>query len=152
MKTLAHVKDKDEILRRLQSIEPSTPRRWGRMSAHQMICHLSDGYKMYIAERKVKPAHGIVPPPVLRWIALWSSMPWPRGFPTVPELDQQVNGTPPVQFEADKRELCGLLDRLTRRPRDFEWQPHPHFGQMSEESWMRLAYLHANHHLHQFGA
>lgn len=151
MKTLTNATDKEEILRRLQAIEPGTQRRWGKMSAHQMICHLADGYKMYMGAKKVKPAPGIVPPAVLRWIAIWSPMPWPRGFPTVPELDQQVDGSPPAQFEADRRELYGLLERLTRRPRDFEWQPHPHFGQMSEESWMRLSYLHANHHLRQFG-
>jgi hypothetical protein len=152
MKTLRNPNDKEEILRRLQSIQPGSERRWGKMSAHQMICHLSDGYKMYIGEKKVQPAAGLVRPAFLRWIAIWVPMPWPRGFPTAPELDQERGGTPPAQFEADMRELRGLLERLTRRPRDFQWQPHPHFGQMSDASWMRLAFLHANHHLRQFGA
>jgi hypothetical protein len=153
MKSLANPKDKEEILRRLGLIQPSTPRKWGKMSAHQMICHLRDGCKMYIGERKVKPARrGSVPPVLLRWFAIWAPVPWPRGFPTVPELDQQGGGTPPVQFETDMRELRELINRLARKPRDFEWQPHPQFGRMSEASWMRLAYLHAHHHLRQFGA
>jgi hypothetical protein len=152
MKTLSNPKDKEEILRRLQTIQPETPRHWGKMSAHEMLCHLSDGCKVYIGEKKAERAPGRIPAPILRWIAIWSPMPWPRGFPTVPELDQRVGGTPPAQFEADKQVLCELIERLTKRPKDFAWQPHPHFGQMSERSWMRLAYLHANHHLKQFGA
>jgi Protein of unknown function (DUF1569) len=152
MKTLANPKDKEELLRRLQSIHPGSQRLWGKMSAHQMICHLSDGCKMYIGEKKVQPAPGTVPPVLLHCFAIWVPIPWPKGFRTVPELDQQAGGTPPAQFEEDMRELRGLLDRLARQPRDFEWQPHPQFGQMSDKSWMRLAYLHANHHLRQFGA
>jgi Protein of unknown function (DUF1569) len=152
MKSLSNPNDKEEILRRLQNVQPETSRRWGKMSAHEMVCHLSDGYKMYIGEKKVKPAPGRISGLILRWIAIWSPFPWPKGFPTAPEVDQRAGGTPPAQFEADKRTLCELIERVAKRPKDFDWQPHPHFGQMSERSWMRLAYLHANHHLHQFGA
>jgi hypothetical protein len=55
-------------------------------------------------------------------------------------------------FAANLRELQNLVDHFARQPRDFEWQPHPHFGRMSDAEWMRLAYLHMDHHLRQFGA
>jgi hypothetical protein len=152
MKTLSKPGDKEEILRRLAAIQPDTPRQWGKMSARQMVCHLSDGCRMYMGLKKVSGARGGVKPRLLRWIAIWAPVPWPKGFPTAPELDQEGKGTPPAQFEADKQELVGLLERLARRPKDFAWQPHPTFGQMSERSWMRLAYRHADHHLRQFGA
>jgi len=152
MKTLANPRDKQEIVKRLQSVQPSSQRRWGKMTAHQMICHLCDGCRMYIGERPVQPAHLHLPRVLMRWVAIWLPLKWPHGFPAVPELNQQVDGTKPLEFEDDKRELNRLLDRLTRRPMDFSWQLHPHFGQMSEREWMRLAYLHADHHLRQFGA
>ena len=70
-----------------------------------------------------------------------------------PEMDQEAEGTRPAVFEEDVRALHTLLDRFTSQPRDFEWpQSHPHFGKMSEAEWMRLAYLHVDHHLRQFGA
>ena len=70
----------------------------------------------------------------------------------MPELDQQAGGgTSPVEFARDKRELRALLERFTKQPPDFSWGEHPHFGAMSEREWMRLAYLHADHHLRQFG-
>lgn len=151
-KTLSNPQDKQEIVERLRGVQPSTQRRWGKMSAHQMICHLGDGCRMYIGEKSVPLAKVPYPRALMRWIALWAPMKWPHGFPTVPQLDQQADGTKPLEFESDKRELNELLDRLTRRPKDFNWQPHPHFGQMSEREWMRLAYLHTDHHLRQFGA
>ena len=86
------------------------------------------------------------------WVFERHRVPWPKGFKTVPELDQQVGGTPPVVFDNDVRGLRNLVDRFTGRPRDFKWQPHPQFGQMSEKEWMRLGYLHMDHHLRQFGA
>lgn len=70
----------------------------------------------------------------------------------MPELDQQVGGTLPVEFDIDVRELRSLVDRFTQQPKDFQWQSHPQFGQMSEKEWMRLGYLHTDHHLRQFGA
>jgi hypothetical protein len=153
MKTLSNPKDKEEIFQRLGAIHPASGRRWGKMSAHQMVCHLGDSYRMFLGEKSVSPAPVAYPRTLLRWAALWVPGPWPRGFKAAPELDQQVGGTRPVEFEKDKRNLCESLERITRQPRDFEWQQtHPHFGQMSEKDWMRLAYLHADHHLRQFGA
>lgn len=152
MKNLSNAGDKEEIERRLGSVRHDSKRQWGRMSAHQMICHLSDGFRLYMGERRAKPAGGIYPSKVLRLFALWAPLPWPHGFKTMPELDQETGGgTMPVEFAYDQSELRGLLDRFTRVPRDFSWGQHPHFGTMNEKEWMRLAYLHADHHLRQFG-
>lgn len=70
----------------------------------------------------------------------------------MPELDQQIGGTPPAGFEADMRELRQLIARFASQPTDCKWPAHPHFGPMSGMEWMRLGYLHADHHLRQFGA
>jgi hypothetical protein len=152
MKTLLNPKHKGEVLARLQSIRPTSAQRRGKMSAHQMVCHLSDGFRLYMS---LKPAR-LLPLPyprsLLKWTALWAPIRWPKGFKTAPELDQQAGGTPPGVFDTDLRELENLVDRFTRQPRDFEWPFHPHFGLMSEAEWMRLAYVHLDHHLRQFGA
>jgi hypothetical protein len=117
-----------------------------------MICHLSDGFRLYMGEKQVAPVGGIYPSRVLRWIALWAPMRWPKGFQTMKELDQQGGGgTSPVEFARDKQELTSLIARFTQTPHDFTFGVHPHFGAMSERDWMRLAYLHADHHLRQFG-
>jgi len=152
MKALSNSADKGEILTRLEDIHLDSPRQWGRMNPHQMICHLSDGFRMYMGEKKVAPARTPVPRAVLRFVAIWVPLRWPKGFKSVPELDQQAGGTRPSEFEADKKQLRALIDRFTQTPKDYSYQPHPHFGPLSEREWMRLAYLHADHHFRQFGA
>jgi hypothetical protein len=54
MKTLARDRDKAEILRRLATLTPASERRWGKMTVHQMVCHLADGFRMTSGERPVR--------------------------------------------------------------------------------------------------
>ncbi len=153
MKTLARNDDHAEVVRRLRSVRHDTARRWGRMSAHQMVCHLSDGYRLLTGERTSERVAAPVPRVVIKWFALYAPMRWPAGVPTTPELDQTIAGTRPIDFAADVVELETLLTRITtdRRGR-LAGYAHPIFGNMSEAAWLRWAYLHADHHLRQFGA
>jgi uncharacterized protein DUF1569 len=152
MKSLRNQADRDEILRRLEQLRPDSARRWGCMTSHQMICHLSDGVRLYLGERPAAPARVPYSKTILKWVALWAPLPWPHGFQTMPELDQHGGGgTPPEEFASDVEELRSLTERFAKTPKDFAWGQHPHFGAMKYHEWMRLAYLHADHHLRQFG-
>jgi hypothetical protein len=150
MKSLARERDRDEILRRLRTVRPDSVRRWGRMSPHQMICHLSDSFLAVTGRKAVTPATGVLQRTVVKWIALYLPVRWPPGIPTRPEIDQEVGGTRPADFAADVAQLEGLIAFVTS-PTPPGWQPHPMFGRMSEAAWLRWAYLHMDHHLRQFG-
>jgi Protein of unknown function (DUF1569) len=152
MKTLSNPADIREIRERLESLEPSSQRRWGSMSVHNMICHLSDGFLLYMGDRPAKTQSSRLPKPLLKCLALYVLVPWPHGFKTMPEIDQQIGGTPPSEFARDKQQLLGLLERFTTTPGPFNQQGHPTFGRLTAKQWMRLAYLHADHHLRQFSA
>jgi hypothetical protein len=149
MKNLSDSASKQEIMRRLQAVNADCPRRWGKMTCHQMVCHLSDSFRSAFGEKKTS----LLPPqPLIKWIALWVPIPWPHGYKTRPEMDQQIRGTKPVEFQNDMQELLRLLDRFTAASPEFAWAPHPMFGQMSHKERMRWGYLHMDHHLRQFGA
>ncbi|HJR61091.1 MAG TPA: DUF1569 domain-containing protein [Vicinamibacterales bacterium] len=152
MKTLDRADGKAEILRRLRTMRPDHTRRWGRMSAHQMICHLADACRMAAGQKPVSDAAGRLPRPLVKWIALYLPVPWRSGILTRPEIDQLCDGTRPIEFAADVAEVEALLDLLTTRDDRFEWPRHPIFGRMSRADWLRWAYLHTDHHLRQFGA
>jgi hypothetical protein len=152
MKTLANPADKQEILQRLMRIGPACRRQWGKMTVAQMVCHLSDSFRVCIGEKEAKLDSNRFKRSVFKWIGLWVPMQWPHGVSTVPECDAKRGGTPPAELKRDLNELLRLLERFTERPRDFEWQPHPIFGAMSDKEWMRWGYLHMDHHLRQFGA
>jgi hypothetical protein len=151
MKTMARPQDKAEIIRRLRTARPDCSRRWGRMSAHQMICHLSDSFRLVTQQKAVSPATGMVQSTVIKWIALYLPFKWPPGVPTRPEVDQEVGGTRPDDFTRDLAELEVLLETVTTRAAGYDWPAHPIFGRMSQSAWMRWAYLHMDHHLRQFG-
>jgi len=151
MKTMARPSDKAEIVRRLKTVRPDCTRQWGRMSAHQMVCHLSDAFRMVTHQKTASPATGLVQSTVIKWIALYLPFNWPPGVPTRPEMDQEGGGTTPGDFAADLAELESLVERVTSAPKDYDWPAHPVFGGMSESAWMRWAYLHVDHHLRQFG-
>jgi hypothetical protein len=150
MKTLSNLKDRSEVLDRLSKVGLDTQPRWGTMSAHQMICHLSDSFRVSLGEKYVSPSSTPFKRTVYKWVALWSPLRWPQGIKTRPEMDQQQAGTPPTEFSADLETLHVLFQRFCNAEREFA--PHAMFGQMSRTERKRHAYLHLDHHLRQFGA
>jgi hypothetical protein len=156
-RTLSNTADKQQIAERLRKIQASSARHWGRMTAPEMICHLADSFRVTMGLKPWSTERiSVTPIPLpdwfLKWVAFRAPMRWPQGTPTRPEVDPEKDGTPKGEFSADCRELLQLLDRFTRQPRDFAWQPHPIFGPMTDAEWMRWGYLHMDHHLRQFGA
>ena len=151
MKTLARQRDAIEILERLKNVRPDSKRRWGRMSPHQMVCHLIDAFHMMTGKKPVSRATGLPQQTVLKWAVLYAPLRWPVGILTRPEIDQEIGGRRPGDFDADVTELATLVRIIAAREKKFEWPRHPIFGRMSESAWLRWAYLHADHHFRQFG-
>lgn len=150
MKSFAHATDVLEIEKRINALEPNAQRHWGKMNAHQAVVHLIDSFKAVAGQR------GMTPPPmpkflipILKWVALYSGLPWTRGIPTARENDQQKEGTRPKEFAADKAELLEWVKQVSAK--QVKYIEHPLMGNLSEEEWLRWAYLHCDHHLRQFG-
>jgi Protein of unknown function (DUF1569) len=122
------------------------------MPAHQTICHLADSFRGTMGERHISPATGFAQRTVVKWFALYVPVPWPKGVPTRPEVQQGVGGTPPEDFHRDCAELIRLTDRFCDPSRNVASDSHPIFGKMTRNEWLRWGYLHMDHHLRQFGA
>jgi hypothetical protein len=139
------------LLARLRSLQPDDARRWGRMTAHQMVCHLADSFRAMLGQKAVSPNTNWLKRTVLKWLALNAPIPWPHGYPTRPEMDQQKGGTRPVEFVRDVADLERLVEDFSAKPAGFAWHPHPGFGLMTTAEYMRWGWLHMDHHLRQFG-
>jgi hypothetical protein len=138
------------LVDRLRRLTPDSPRQWGRMTPHQAVCHLSDSFRAIMGD---KSASSIATPfsrTVIKWIALNVPMKWPPGVKTMPEVDQEVGGTKPVEFARDRHDLEALMEQFAVK-QGRELQPHPMFGPMTTEQWQRWGWLHMDHHLRQFG-
>jgi prephenate dehydrogenase len=85
----------------------------------------------------------------MKWMALRSGLRWPKNIQTVPELKKAITEHSEVEFAVLVRAVVESMEAVARGPR---YAPsHPMFGPMSAEDWMRWGYLHADHHLRQFG-
>ena len=150
MKTLADLSVRQSIVDRIARVQPESKALWGRMSAHQMLCHLADSFRSALGEKEVSPATGALQRTLVKWIALYVPIPWPKNLPTRPEVEQGAGGTPPTDFERDRAGLLLLLQRFSG-PRGVQMCPHPLFGEMRVSERQRWGYLHMDHHLRQFG-
>ncbi|MHB1021581.1 MAG: DUF1569 domain-containing protein [Acidobacteriaceae bacterium] len=149
MPTLAHPQDSAAIHNRLIQLSKADQPHWGRMNVHQMICHLSDAYLLVLGEKTTSPATGPMQRTLVKWIALKTSLPWPKNVPTRPEFDQLLGGTPPTQFADDMQTLLTNLNRFEQHAGP--WPDHPIFGPLTRKEWLLWGYRHADHHLRQFG-
>lgn len=150
MKSLESGVDREETLRRIGALTAADQRRWGRMTAHEMVCHLCDAYRLALGEKSASLATGFLRRTAMKWFALWVPLKWPKGVPTLSEMEQGRGGTPPVDFGRDRAELLSIVRRFCN-PGPDPSIAHPFFGPMSRKEWMRWGYLHADHHLRQFG-
>src|SRR5580698_6619362 len=110
MSTLADSAVRDACIVRLARLTPSATRRWGRMTAHQMVCHLNDSFDVAAGTKQASAASGYLQRTVVKWIAIRSPLPWPHGVPTRPEIEQGRGGTPPSEWETD---CSGLRRRIS---------------------------------------
>jgi uncharacterized protein DUF1569 len=151
LKSLVHPQDAAALLTRLNRLRPDSPRRWGRMTAHGMVCHLRDAFLMDTAQKPVSHLTGLRHRTIVKWIALYVPVRWPANIATRPEIDQTIGGTRPADFEVDVRALEAVMHLVTAQPDFFAGRRHPIFGVLSHAAWMRWGYLHVDHHLRQFG-
>jgi hypothetical protein len=140
----------DDLIDRLRRLTPETSRRWGTMTAHEMLCHLADSFRGVMGERSIStlPASALRRN-VTRLIALHAPLRWPRGIPTRPEVDPKREGTRPTAFDADRDDVISLLRRFAAPAARCD--EHPVFGAMSRSDWLIWGYRHLDHHLRQFG-
>jgi len=152
MKTLAREDCRSELLARLARLTPNSRREWGRMTAHQMVCHLADACRMALGEKTVSDSTGLAQRSIVKWLALYAPIRWRAGLLTRPEIDQEVAGTTPENFATDVTKAASLLNVIASREPRATWPMHPIFGPLTRAEWLRWAYLHTDHHLRQFGA
>jgi hypothetical protein len=138
----------DAIITRLGKLHDKRPRAWGKMSAHEMLCHLNDSFAGVLGERPISPASTWLRRTVVKYIALHTNLAWPKGTPTRPEVDSTIGGTRPSDFDRDRAQTIVLLRRFVAP--DARYAPHPIFGPLTHEEWMIWAYRHTDHHLRQF--
>ena len=147
MKTLWDPSVRHELRDRLARLTPGATRRWGTMSAAQMVAHVNDCMRMAIGEMAIAPKKLPLRYPVIKQLIIYW-LPFPKGAPTAPELVSRI----PADWPSECATLVTLIDRFAERGQSSSgWPDHPAFGTMSAKRWGVLMYRHTHHHFKQFG-
>jgi hypothetical protein len=138
-----------EILKRLENLQAASVRKWGTMSAAQMLRHCrsqiefildpKDDVKVYKTMFRFAP---------VRWFALYG-IPWPKNAATAPEMDVTKKLTDTADFDHEKEKILHALKNLYQA--EGVQATHPLFGSMGKDKWGRVIWKHLDHHLRQFG-
>ena len=149
MKTLFQPEAVDEVITRIDALQPATQRQWGKMDVAQMMAHCSAAMDMAsgrIHLRRIligRLIGGFVKP------IYWNEKPFSKNNPTDPKL-----------VVSDRRDFLREKEQLKSKIRQFgdggeggcTKHPHPFFGELTPQQWSRGMYKHLDHHLRQFGA
>jgi hypothetical protein len=149
MQNLFDPADRDALMARVATLQPSSARHWGKMTVAQMLAHCSASLEVPCGDRvKTQRLLGRVLAPFVRSTTL-GDKPFPRSAPTDP--DYKVVDT--RDFDTEKARLSALVDRFVGCGREgTDGVVHSFFGRLSGEEWGRLMFKHLDHHLRQFGA
>lgn len=139
---------RESLKTRLKSLKPDSQRKWGKMSADQMLWHLRSALELAVGRTSVTPSKAPVPLPqaVLRFAVI--KLPWVKGAPTVPQIVAKGEH----DFEAERTRCLQLIDELAQKDLNGAWPVHPILGTMSGTQYTQLQAKHLDHHLKQFGA
>jgi Protein of unknown function (DUF1569) len=149
MKNLFQQETVDEVIARIDKLQPATQRQWGKMDVAQMMAHCSGALDM--ASGRLNPPRALIG----RLIGsifkpiYTNEKPFSRSSPTDPKL-----------IVSDQRDFLREQEQLKLRVRGFHEggeaqctrHPHPFFGALTPQDWSRGMYKHLDHHLRQFGA
>ena len=137
----------ESLAARLGRLRPETQRRWGTMTAGEMLCHLGDANTGVLDRREGSRKRR--PRPIVKWLALVSPLHWPHGLVTPKVVDPKAGGTRPDVFDADRARAIDTLRTISTAT---AMSPtHSVFGPMTVRDWQRWAWKHTDHHLRQFG-
>jgi len=151
MKNILNKNVADSIIERVNNLSTADKPQWGKMNVDEMLCHISDTLRMAAGIKKSNFTGSFLSTGPIKWLVM-AGMPTPKGkVNTVKEMKQGEGGTPPTGLANDKTLFVQLINNFPEPFTKTKTFCHPAFGDLTKKEWARLAYLHLNYHLMQFG-
>jgi len=149
VKNLFQAEDVNEMITRIDSLQPASQRQWGKMDVAQMMAHCSASIDMAAGRLNLPRIFiGRLLGPLVKPM-FTNEKPFSKNSPTDKKLvvaDQRNFFHEQEQLKTKLRQLLeGGEAKCTRHP-------HPFFGELTPQAWSRGMYKHLDHHLRQFGA
>jgi hypothetical protein len=136
------------LLERFDKLTPETKALWGKMSAAQMLLHCQK--PLDVAEGKLMLKGGLLGFLFGKMAknSFIKNKSFSKNSPTAPQF--KIDFEP--DFNKEKSVLTGIIKKFgDLGPAAITNKKHPFFGEMTEDEWGTLHYVHLDHHLKQFG-
>ncbi|AWA29193.1 hypothetical protein HYN48_03315 [Flavobacterium magnum] len=148
MPDIFNAADNKELVIRLERLSPEATPLWGKMTVSQMLLHCQK--PLDVATGRLALKSGII-----GWLfgkmakkSFLKNLGFGKNSPTAPQF--KIAETP--DFTREKKTLMDLVLEFGHKgPAVIINKKHPFFGQMTDEEWGQLQYIHLDHHLKQFG-
>ena len=151
MKNILNEGDRNDLIVRINNLSENDQRLWGKMNVNQMVCHSTDQLRMSMNEIKTTYNGNKLKETLLKRLVL-NGMPIPKGkAETAKEIKQGEGGTPPTNLRNDIKSFITQINKFDSNFKNSQITKHPTFGDMNKKEWARLAYVHIDYHLRQFG-
>lgn len=148
MKNLFERETTDEVISRIDKLQPATERQWGKMDVAQMLAHCAATIDM--ASGRLNPPRlfiGRLLGPLVKPI-FTNEKPFSENSPT----DKALKIVDQRDFAREREQLKGKLWQFQEGGEaQCTRHPHPFFGPLTPQQWSRGMYKHLDHHLRQFG-
>lgn len=149
MKNLFEPEGVDEVISRIDGLQPAAQRQWGKMDVAQMMAHCSAAIDM--ASGRLNPPRiliGLLLAPFVKPIYT-NEKPFSHNSPT----DKRLVISDQRDFVREKEQLKQKVHQFHKGGEaECTKHPHPFFGTLTPQQWSRGMYKHLDHHLRQFGA
>lgn len=136
----------EHFFRRIDQLTINHNPLFGKMNVNQMVCHCTDQLRLPIGTISASEDYvKIAPEKIMTLAKAKKQVPAPKGLGQV-----EGGGTTPTTLENDKQQLKEHILSFLQLPNDFDFAPHPYFGKIDKNGWMKVTIYHLNHHLGQF--
>lgn len=139
----------DEIINRINQLQPDSQVQWGKMNVAQMLAHCNVTYEMVYEDKHPRPNAFI------RFILksliknkVVNEVPYARNGQTAPQFLIKDD----KNFDLEKSLLIAHIEKTAELGEShFEQKESHSFGKLTAAEWNNMFYKHLNHHLSQFG-
>jgi hypothetical protein len=139
----------EQVVQRIQQLQPQTPAQWGKMNVAQMLAHCNVSYELVYDN--IHPRSGPFKKFLLKLFvkkATVSEKTYKPNMPTGPMFI--IKGE--KNFEQEKNRLIAYIRRTYEKGAAyFDGKESHSFGKLSLQEWNNMFYKHLDHHLKQFG-
>lgn len=148
MKSLFEPDAVNNVMARIDELQPASQRQWGKMDVAQMMAHCSTAMDMACGQLNLPRIFvGRLLGPLVR-PQFTNDRPFSRNAPT----DKKLKVTEPKDFNREKENLKKRIQQFHQGGEaQCTTHPHPFFGPLTAREWGMGMYKHLDHHLRQFG-